>query len=72
MTFSANTQERRLQLSGILLMVGLLTEALCLLWARPLSILALMGIGGLLLFLGAVVYLLSIISIKYPPLKNTS
>jgi hypothetical protein len=27
--------ERRLQFSGILLILGLLVEALCLLWTRP-------------------------------------
>jgi hypothetical protein len=62
MTFSANPLERRLQVSGILLILGLLTEALCLLWARPLSFLAFITIGGGFLFLGVIVYLLALLS----------
>jgi len=62
MTNSANPIERRLRVSGLLLILGLLTEAICLLWARPLSFIALVGIGGVLLFLGIVVYLLSLVS----------
>jgi hypothetical protein len=56
--------EGRLRLSGLLLILGLLTEAVCLFWAHPLSFVALVGFGGVLLFLGVVVYLLSLISIK--------
>jgi hypothetical protein len=64
--FSANPIERWLQMSGILLILGLLIEAVCLLWARPLSFLALIGIGGAFLFLGVVVYLLSLLQTKHP------
>jgi hypothetical protein len=65
MNFSTDPLERRLQLSGLLLIIGLLTEAVCLFRARPLSFLALVGIGGLFLFLGIVLYLFSIVSIKH-------
>jgi len=65
MSFSANPIERRLQVSGILLIVGLLAEAVCLFWARPLSFLAFIIIGGALLFAGWLVYLFSLVSIKY-------
>jgi ABC-type xylose transport system permease subunit len=64
MNYSADPLEKRLQISGILLILGLLTEALCLFWARPLSFLAFIGVGGALLFLGVGVYLLSLVSIK--------
>jgi len=64
MSLSANLLERRLQLAGILLIVGLLTEAICLFRARPLSFLAFITIGGTFLFLGLVVYLLSLVSMK--------
>jgi len=64
MKFSANPLERALQVSGILLIAGLLTEAVCLLRARPLSFVAFVSIGGTFLFLGIVTYLLAIISIK--------
>jgi hypothetical protein len=59
---SATRFERRLQSSGILLILGLLVEALCLLWARPLALVLLVGLGGLLLGLGALWFLFSIVS----------
>ena len=64
MRLSANPLERRLQLAGIFLILGLLTEAICLFRARPLSFLAFITIGGTFLFLGLVVYLFSLVSIK--------
>ena len=64
MKFSANPLERALQVSGILLIAGLLTEAVCLFRARPLSFVAFVSIGGIFLFVGIVTYLLAIISIK--------
>jgi len=54
---SANPMERRLQLSGILLIPGLLVEALCLLWTRPLAFVLFLGVGGLLLGVGILVFL---------------
>lgn len=64
MKFSADLLERRLQLSGVLLIIGLLIEAVCLFRARPLSFLAFVGIGGAFLFSGVMVYLLSLVSAK--------
>ena len=64
MTLSSNPLERRFQLAGILLILGLLTEAICLFRARPLSFLAFITIGGTFLVLGLLVYLLSLVSIK--------
>jgi hypothetical protein len=58
--------ERRLQVSGVLLILGLFTEALCLFWARPLSFLAFITIGGAFLFLGIVAYLFSLVSSHSP------
>ena len=59
---SANPMERRLQLSGILLILGLLVEALCLLWTRPLAFVLFLSVGGLLLGLGILVFLFSLVS----------
>ena len=59
---SANPRERRLQLSGILLIMGLLVEALCLLWTRPLAFVLFLSVGGLLLGLGILVFLFSLVS----------
>jgi hypothetical protein len=69
---SANLLERRLQISGILLISGLLVEAVCLFWARPLSFLTFISIGGALMFLGVVVYLLSLVSGQSSPRENDS
>jgi hypothetical protein len=54
--------ERRLQLAGTLLIFGLLVEATCLLWARPLAFILLVCGGGLLCSAGIVVYLYSLVS----------
>ena len=62
--FSANPLERWLQVSGVLLILGLLTEAVCLFWARPLSFLAFVTIGGAFLFFGVIVYLLALLFAK--------
>lgn len=65
MTNNANPLERRLRLSGLLLILGLLTEAICLFWARPISFVALIAVGGTLLFLGVALYLLSLVSTRH-------
>ena len=55
--------KRHLQLSGILLILGLLVEALCLAWKGPLAFLVFAGLGGLLFLAGIVVYLLFLVSV---------
>jgi hypothetical protein len=42
--------------------VGLLIEALCLFWATPIAFIVFVAIGGLLIFIGLVVYLYSVVS----------
>jgi len=68
---SANRIERRLQLAGILLILGLLTEAVCLFWARPLSFLTFITLGGAFLFFGVLVYLLSLLATR-PSSQDTN
>jgi hypothetical protein len=65
-SLSANPLERRLQISGVLIILGLLVEALCLAWRGPLAFLVFLGLGGLLLFAGIIVYLYSLVSISHP------
>ena len=65
MTNNANSLERRLRLSGLLLILGLLTEVICLFWARPISFVVLIAVGGTLLLLGIVLFLVTIVSIKH-------
>lgn len=70
MTNNASPLERRLRVSGFLLILGLLTEAVCLFWARPLSFVIFVAFGGAFLFLGVTLYLLSLIYSK-PSLRDT-
>ena len=56
---------RRLRLAGTLLAGGLLTEAICLLWARPLAFIVLVGLGGLLVAAGIATYLYSLVSVRH-------
>lgn len=63
---SPNPLERRLQFSGILLMLGLLVEALCLFWTRPIAFVLFLSVGGLLLALGILLYLFSLVSKNQP------
>jgi len=59
--------EKRLQIAGTLLIVGLLIEALCMLWKSPLAFILFAAIGGLLLGVGVVVYLVSLVSFVKNP-----
>ena len=68
MTLSANPVERRLQISGVLIILGLLVEALCLAWRGPLAFLLFLGLGGLFLFAGIVLFLFSLVS---PPQQRS-
>jgi len=54
--------EKRLRLAGMFLIAGLLVEAICLLWVRPLAFILLVGGGGLLCAAGIVVYFYSLVS----------
>jgi hypothetical protein len=63
---STNLLERRLQFAGILLILGLLVEGLCLIWARPLAFIGLVFIAFTLLGLGSLLYLHSVVSIREP------
>jgi hypothetical protein len=53
---------RRLRIAGVLIVLGLIVEAISLIWNHPLSFVAFLGIGGLLLLLGIVVYLTALVS----------
>ena len=57
---------RRLRLAGIFIIAGVLVQGLSLVWNHPLSFLAFLGIGGLLMFLGIVIYLAALVSPERP------
>jgi hypothetical protein len=54
--------EKRIQIAGILLITGLLVEAVCLLWALPITFVIFAMVGGLLMFIGLVIFLYSLVS----------
>lgn len=59
---STSPFDRKLQLSGILLIFGLLVEALCLLGHGPIAFIVFAGLGGLLFAGGIILYLYSLVT----------
>jgi len=55
--------ERRLQVSGVLLILGLIAEATSLRWSHPTAFLVFLFVGGLLLAGGILLYLYSLASV---------
>ena len=66
MTMAA-LMERRLRISGMLIVLGLLLEALSLIRIHPLAFLGFMFVGGGFLIAGIAMYLYSLVSITAPP-----
>lgn len=64
MTAGISALEKPLRLAGMLLIAGLLVEAICLLWARPLAFILLVAAGGFLCAAGIVVYLYALVSAR--------
>jgi predicted membrane channel-forming protein YqfA (hemolysin III family) len=58
---SANPLDKRRQLAGVCLALGLVVEALCLIWATPIAFVIFVALGGLLMFVGIVLYLSSLV-----------
>jgi hypothetical protein len=54
--------KKRLRLSGFLLIIGLVLQALTLLWNHPLSFLAFMFVASPLVLLGILIYLHAIVT----------
>jgi len=63
----ANRLEGRLRVSGILIVIGLLVEALSLVRIHPLAFLGFMFIGGGFLVVGVAIYLYSLVTVGSPP-----
>jgi hypothetical protein len=53
---------KKLRVAGTLIIVGLLIEGLSLIWNHPLSFIAFLGIGGLVMLTGIVIYLAALVS----------
>jgi hypothetical protein len=62
MTSTTNAVEKRIRVAGTISIIGLVIEALCLLWAQPLSFVLFVVVGGLFLFAGVAVFLSSLVS----------
>ena len=58
---SANPVEKRRQLAGICIVLGLVIEALCLIWSTPIAFVLFVTISGFLMFVGIALYLYSIV-----------
>jgi len=59
---SGDSMNRRLRISGTLVISGLLVEALCLVWSRPIAFVVLVCLGGALIGLGVLLFLYSLVS----------
>ena len=58
---SVEQLEKRRQVAGVFIVLGLVVEALCLIWSTPIAFVIFVAIGGLLMFVGIVLYLYSLV-----------
>lgn len=54
--------ELRLRIAGALIFAGLLIEGFTLTWNNPIAFLVFLGVGGVLMLIGIVFYLISLVS----------
>jgi predicted membrane channel-forming protein YqfA (hemolysin III family) len=59
---TANQLEKRRQFAGVFIVLGLVIEALCLIWSTPIAFVIFVAIGGLLMLVGIVLFLSSLVS----------
>jgi len=59
---SVNQLEKRRQVAGVFIVLGLVIEALSLIWSTPIAFVIFVAIGGLLMFVGIVLFLYSLVS----------
>ena len=64
---AGDTMSRRLRISGVLVVIGLLVEAPCLVWSGPIAFVVLVCLGGGLIGLGVLIFLYSLVSAKVEP-----
>jgi hypothetical protein len=58
---SVNQLEKRRQVAGVFIVLGLVIEALCLVWSTPIAFVIFVSISGLLMFVGILLYLYSLV-----------
>jgi hypothetical protein len=61
---------RYLQVSSILIILGLLVEIVSLLWVHPLTFVMFVFVGAFLIGLGIAVYLISLVFAVFPPAEK--
>jgi hypothetical protein len=54
--------QRRLKIAAYLLIAGLIVEGITLYWFSPLSFMLFIGVGGTLVGVGIIVYLIAIVT----------
>jgi hypothetical protein len=59
---STNAFDRKLQISGMILIAGLVVQGVCLLRGSPIGFILFVGVGGLLIAIGILLYLYSLAS----------
>jgi hypothetical protein len=62
--------ERRLQFAGSFVILGLLIEAVSVLWTRPIAFVVFVILGGVLFAAGILLYLYSLVSVRAAPSKQ--
>ena len=63
---SATKMQRRVRVSSVLVLLGLLVELVSLFWSHPTAFIVFAGPGVLLMAIGVVVYLYSLVSVSEP------
>jgi hypothetical protein len=58
---TVNQIEKLRQVAGIFIVLGLVIEALCLIWSTPIAFVIFVAIGGLFMFVGIVLFLYSLV-----------
>jgi hypothetical protein len=66
-----DSMSRRLRISGILVILRLLVEALCLVWSKPIAFVVLVCMAGALIGLGVLFFLYSLVSSPPHPTNST-
>ena len=61
MTENADRLQQKLKIAAYLLMAGLIIEAITLYWTSALSFMLFIGLGGTLVGLGIIIYLVAIV-----------
>jgi RsiW-degrading membrane proteinase PrsW (M82 family) len=56
-----DSMSRLLRISGVLVISGLLVEALCLVWSKPIAFVVLACLGGAVISAGVLVFLYSLL-----------